>query len=215
MNTINTPYFNGYRVLSDNGPLSENGLLANEEVLSKFMTQYNRVVALRFELKFPVGYVGRTDIISKFLDSLRWKINNDLIEKSQTRQRCVQSEVGHVWAYELSSQDGWHYHVVLFLNYDVYAGFGKLYSHNTNMFGRIFTSWASAMGLNLKNEEENKLARGLVHIPENAVYKIFKNSPTLLDDIHLLLTRLSYFTKLATKPYGKSRGNRYFGTSRR
>lgn len=215
MNRVDTPYFNGYQVQSAKGPLSESGLLAIEQVLNKFLTKYNRVVALRFELKFSVSYEGRTDIISKFFDSLRWKIRSDLDKKSMNRKRNVHSDIGYAWAYELSSQHGWHYHVVLFLNYDVYAGFGKLYSTNTNMYGRIYTSWASAMGLNLNNEEDQKLIKGLVHIPENAVYRLIKSSPTYVDDIHSLLKRLSYFTKLATKPYGKNVGNRYFGTSKR
>jgi hypothetical protein len=77
------------------------------------------------------------------------------------------------------------------------------------MYNRILFSWASALGFSVDG------AMGLVHIPENPVYKLDRSSVTINEDIHSVLYRLSYLAKLKTKPYGISSGGRFFGTSSR
>jgi hypothetical protein len=209
MNIIDSPNFNGYPVLSQHGVLVENILIGNEEVLAQAFRNHNRVVVMRFELKFPKGYQGSTEIISKFFDSFRYKLKNDLVKKTESRGRTVHSEIGYVWVKELSASHGWHYHVAIFLNYDVYNYFGIINSSNMNMYNRILYSWASALGYSVDN------ARGLVHIPEKPVYKLDRNSITINEDIHSVLYRLSYLAKLKTKPYNTGSRVRFFGTSRR
>jgi len=208
MNLINTPSFNGYPVLSKQGPLIENILIGNEDVLSRILELHNRVSVMRFELKFPVGYFGSAEVISKLFDSLRFKLKNDLAKKTSSRSRTIHSEIGYVWVKELSSQHGWHYHVALFLNYDVYNCFGSINSENTNMYNRILHSWAGVLNLSAID------ARGLVHIAETGVRKLERNIVNKTE-LHEVLHWLSYLAKLKTKPYGEVPRKRFYGTSQR
>ena len=209
VNLVNSPLYNGYSVLSKDGPLVENILRGNELVLSRVQTNHNRIAVMRFELKFPARFTGNTEIISKFFDSLRYRIRNDLLKKTEARGRSISSEIGYVWVKELSGRHGWHYHVALMLNYDVYNCFGVINSENPNMYNRILYAWAGALGYPVND------TRGLVHIPENPVYKLDRNISSLYEDTHEVLYRLSYLAKLKTKPYGVGYGMRFFGTSMR
>ncbi len=209
MNVISSSNFNGYPVLSQHGVLLENILIGNEEVLAQAFKNHNRIAVMRFELKFPVGYMGCTEVISKFFDSLRYRLKNDLVKKTESRGRTVQSDIGYVWVKELSGSHGWHYHVALLLNYDVYNCFGLINGNNINMFNRILFSWAGAIGYSVND------ARGLVHIPQNPVYKLDRCSLTINEDIHAVLYRLSYLAKLKTKPYKTGSRRRFYGTSKR
>jgi hypothetical protein len=209
MNVISSSNFNGYPVLSMRGGLVENMLIGNEEVLVKALSSHKRVAVMRFELKFPLGYTGCTDIISKFFDSLRYRVKNDLANKTEIRGRVIYSDIGYVWVKEFSSSHGWHYHVALFLNYDVYNCFGLINGDNMNMYNRILFAWAGALGCSVDE------ARGLVHIPENAVYKLDRSSLSVNEDIHAVLYRLSYLAKLKTKPYKTGSSIRFYGTSKR
>lgn len=209
MNVISSSNFNGYPVLSQHGVLVENILIGNEEVLAQAFKSHNRIAVMRFELKFPVGYIGCTEVISKFFDSLRYRLKNDLVKKTESRGRTVQSDIGYVWVKELSGSHGWHYHVALLLNYDVYNCFGLINGNNINMFNRILFAWAGAIGYSVND------ARGLVHIPQNPVYKLDRCSLTANEDIQAVLYRLSYLAKLKTKPYKTGSRKRFYGTSKR
>lgn len=209
MNVISSSNFNGYPVLSQHGVLVENILIGNEEVLAQTFKKHNRIAVMRFELKFPAGYMGCTEVISKFFDSLRYRLKNDLIKKTENRGRTVQSDIGYVWVKELSGSHGWHYHLALFLNYDVYNCFGLINGSNINMFNRILFAWAGAIGNSVDD------TRGLVHIPQNPVYKLDRCSLAINEDIHAVLYRLSYLAKLKTKPYMTGSRMRFYGTSKR
>lgn len=209
MKLINSPSFNGYPVMSEHGALVENILIGNDQILSQALHSHTRSAVMRFELKFPKGYSGDTEVISKFFDALRYRLRDDLVRKTESRGRTIHSDMGYVWVKELSGAHGWHYHVALFVNYDVYNSFGVINSENVNTYNRILASWASAMGSKVD------AAIGLVHIPKDPVYKLWHGSETLIDDIHTILYRLSYLAKLETKPYGDGLGRRFFGTSRR
>lgn len=209
MNLYNNPYFNGYPVQHHHGDLIQDILIANDEVLSQVISTHKRVAVFRFELKFPIHYKGNLNVTSAFFDSLRSRLKNDLMIKSLKRDRDIDSEIGYVWVRELSSNLGWHYHVVLFLNYDVYNCFGLIKSKNNNIYNRILNSWATALGLTLIE------ASGLVHIDNNRVVKLDAKSIDYVDMIHAVLYRLSYLAKLKTKPYSLNSGVRLYGTSTR
>lgn len=209
MNLIRTAEFNGYPVLSKGGELIEYILKGNEEVVYQALNNHSRVVVMRFELKFPVGYMGSTEVISKFFDALRYRINSDLAKKTESRCRTVNSQIGYVWVKELSGNHGWHYHVALLLNYDVYNCFGIINSTNENMYNRILASWASAIGY-LSDD-----IKGMVHIPNNPTYKLERNSEHIQLNVHAVFHRLSYLAKLKTKPYQSGVRTRFYGTSQR
>lgn len=209
MKLINSPSFNGYPVLSKHGALVENILTGNEQVLVRMLNIHNRVAVMRCELKFPAGFADNTEVISKAFDSIRYRINSDLRRKADSRGRVINSDIGYIWVKEKSGNQGWHYHVALFLNYDVYNCFGLINSSNMNMYNRVLLSWASALGLHPDD------AKGLVHIPNNPIYKLDCNSVSINEDMHDVLYRLSYLAKVHTKPYGEGYGIRFFGTSQR
>ena len=207
MNLINEEMFNGYAVIHQHGPLIEHILLGNEKVLIKAINCHNRLAVMRFELKFPRFYMGDVEVISKFINSLRWRINNDLSNKTANKGRNVKSNIGYIWVKECSANGGWHYHVALILNRDVYNTFGLITSDNANMYNRIFESWASA--LNFTQQE----AAGLVELSPNPVHHLDKRADTFAKDINEVIFRLSYFAKLKTKPYGEGVKRRFYGTS--
>lgn len=206
---INDKEFNGYPVIHQHGPLVQDILIAIELMMAKSFCEHNRLAVFRFELKFPKDYAGPTEVISKFTDSFRFRIQRDLFNKSKIRGRTIYSTINYVWVKELSGSEGWHYHLALVLNFDVYNCFGRIGSKNNNIYNRILASWASA----LKCSENDAL--GLIHLPKNAVYKLDKNAFDLHEDIKAVMFRLSYLAKLKTKPYGSNIRRRFYGTSRR
>ncbi|CAM4356446.1 inovirus Gp2 family protein [Vibrio agarivorans] len=206
---INDKEFNGYPVIHQHGPLVQDILIAIELMMAKSFCEHKRLAVFRFELKFPGDYIGTAEVISKFIDSLRFRTQRDLSKKSKSRGRAIYSVINYLWVKELSGSEGWHYHFVLVLNYDVYNCFGKIGSKNNNMYKRILASWASAI------ECSENDALGLVHLPKNSVYKLDKNSLTFGEDINAVLFRLSYLAKLKTKPYGSNTRRRFYGTSKR
>ncbi|SBT11948.1 inovirus Gp2 family protein [Vibrio celticus] len=209
MKLIESNFFNGYRVIRKYGPLIHRILMANELMIVKSLSDHNRLLVMRFELKFPTGYSGPTDIISKFFDSLRFKIQYDLKRKSKNRNRSINCCINYVWVKELSGNEGWHYHVALVLNYNVYRAFGKVDSRRNNTFNRISEAWASAIKCSVND------VKGLVHIPnKNSTYQLNKSSPSFHETFNDVMFRLSYFAKLKTKPYGGNTRVRFYGTSK-
>uniref|UniRef100_UPI00331B8314 YagK/YfjJ domain-containing protein n=1 Tax=Shewanella sp. TB7-MNA-CIBAN-0143 TaxID=3140465 RepID=UPI00331B8314 len=96
VNLVRSAEFNGYPVLSKGGELIEYILKGNEQIVYQSLHNHSRVVVMRFELKFPVGYMGSTEVISKFFDSLRYRINSDLAKKTEIRCRTINSQIGYV-----------------------------------------------------------------------------------------------------------------------
>jgi len=200
--------FNGYPVQVKYQPLMVNNLLIHECVVMKAMSHHKRTCALRFELKLPANYLTTGNrIISKFFDSLNVRIKSDLLKKNQRTEKNYKCKLSYLWVCELSSSMNWHFHVMIFLNHDVYNCFGSLKATEGNMFSRIKSAWASALGL--KFEE----LAGLVHIPDNAIYKLDSNSDNYLQQLDNVLYRLSYFAKTHTKPFGQGSNSRFFGYS--
>lgn len=200
--------YNGYPVQVKYQPLMVNNLLIHERVLMKALSDHKRTCALRFELNFPKNYLlVYSRFISKFFDSLRVRIKLDLASKNRRSGRNDKCYLFYIWVYELSSKGEWHFHVVIFLNHDIYNCFGSLKATEGNMFSRIRASWASAINLSFDG------VSGLIHIPKNAVYKINVNSEDYEQQVHDVLYRLSYFAKVQTKPFGEGGSNRFFGYS--
>lgn len=89
-----------------------------------------------------------------------------------------------------------HYHLLIQLNRDAYHVVGKLRSRRVNNISRI-EAWVSALGLSVEQMD------GLVNIPENATYWIYRSVPgDEVDERPELFCRASYLCKMATKSYG-------------
>ncbi|AAZ27404.1 inovirus Gp2 family protein [Colwellia psychrerythraea] len=207
--TLHTePYFNGYPIQDKYQPLIVNNLLVHEKVLMKALSHHKRTSAFRFELKFPRNkqYIVN-HAISKFFDSLRVRIKSDIANKNKRLDKKYECKLSYVWVCEYSTSINWHFHVVIFLNRDVYNCFGRLKANEGNMYSRIRAAWASAIGVSFD------AALGLVHLPDNDVYDVNTNADNYEQQLEDILYRLSYFAKVQTKPYGQGGDNRFFGYS--
>lgn len=201
-----SPHFNGYPIQQSYSPLIKEYLIKNERVLAKAVRNHKRTSVFRFELKLPVTQVFNTDsLMPRFFDALRGRIKNDVLMKSSAQKRNVDCKLSYVWVCEHSSGMSKHYHVIIFLNNDVYNCFGRFDAVKGNMYSRIKASWASAVGIGF-NESS-----GLVHIPQNPIYKVDSNSTNIVEQYQDVLYRMSYFAKAATKPFGE--GIRLIGYS--
>lgn len=200
--------FNGYPVQNKYQPLMESNLQINELVLMKALSYHKRTCALRFDLKLPLNCSHREDkLISKFFDSLRARIKTDIGNKNIGGGRNKKCTLSYLWVNEVSRSLSSHFHVVIFLNLDIYNCFGSLTTTKGNMFSRIKAAWASALGLAFEE------ASGLIHVPDNAIYKININADNYVQQVQNILYRLSYFAKVQTKPFGEGSYNRFLGYS--
>lgn len=201
--------FRGLPVQTDHGPLVADYLDALYFVLQKSLAAHRRVCAFRFDLRFPIGMEAWDDIIrnalmTRFMESLKAKIRHDRQRAKERRDYAHDTDVRYVWAREVGLLDGRvHYHVAVLVNGDAYFALGKLNSDRQNMASRIQAAWASALGLPLER------TMGLVHFPDNAVYRFDQCSPLEVADF---FHRASYLCKANTKQFGL--GHHGFGTSR-
>jgi len=200
-------HFNGYPVQVKCQPLMASNLVVHEQVLNKALFHHKRTCALRFELKLPYNRALDNRTISKFFDALRVRIKFDLAKKNKRTGRDDRCKLSYIWVCERSSSMGWHFHVIIFVNNDIYNCFGSISAIKGNMFTRIKASWASALGVGFND------VSGLIHIPKNPVYKVNVNDSNYKQQVNDVLYRLSYFAKVETKPFGTGSGHRFLGHS--
>lgn len=203
--------FESLPVMLDKGPFIREYLSDLKHTIELAMAEYPRVLAFRVDLRLPRGielpdYAYTNQVISRFFESFTKKIHYHQ-EKVHERGYARGCKVRYVWSREIPQGARPHYHVLILLNRDAYYTVGRLCSEKVNMISRMEESWAGALGLPLKE------ARGLVHIPENAEYRVDRNIRRGdVDELPELFCRASYLCKKATKSFGgRQRG---FGTSR-
>lgn len=221
LNNIN--HWNNLPVQKECGPLVAGYLERILDTLDAALNEYPRICAIRFDLRFPLGYWNPdTSVISRFMESLNAKLRADALRKERSGVRTHPCRLRYVWVKERNSSINWHYHVCIFLNRDAYFTLGKFQSDcksdiagtsvndehiaASNMASRIRDAWVSALGVSLSN------VVGLVHFPENPVYRINSNATTAIMNRDKLFYRLSYFAKVETKHYGDHSNS--FGCSR-
>lgn len=201
-------YFNGYSVQDKYQPLMVSNLLVHEQVVMNALSHHKRTCCMRLELKFPRNSNLMSNyIISKFFDSLRVRLKLDLINKNNRTGKNHKCKLSYIWVCEQSKSQGWHFHVMIFVNNDVYNCLGSIKATNGNMFSRIRAAWASAIGLSFDD------ASGLIHVPNNPIYKVNSSANNFKQELNDVLYRLSYFAKVETKPYGQRNGYRLLGYS--
>jgi hypothetical protein len=200
---------NQYQGLKIHSPLSE----SNTTYLSQLKTlvdnstvESTRVMAFRFDLRFPDGYKGESaQVITKFFESLKAQIKAKDAKTLKEGKRVYPSRLKYAWVRENDGSTTDHFHVVITLNKDAFSVLGKFDSPQMNTAQRIKKAWKSA--LSCKEESTN----GLVHFPQSGVYILNKNDENYDGTYQLLYYRISYFAKNRTKVYGT--GKRSFGCS--
>ncbi|HCE7942319.1 inovirus Gp2 family protein [Pseudomonas aeruginosa] len=202
--------FQGLPVMAEKGPFIEQYLSRLHSTIERSLKQYARVFAFRVDLRLPLSielpdYVYTNEVISRFLESFKAKIEHDR-QRARTRYLYAHdSKVRYVWAREESRGERPHYHLLILLNGDAYFTVGRKTSSEQNIFHRLQEAWASALGLSVGE------VSGLVEIPRAAGYLVSRaagDQGELADLFH----RASYLCKAATKSYGD--GQHGFGCSR-
>lgn len=195
-----------------------------QQTLIHACAEYARLSVMRFDLRFPQSFACRdSQAISRFVESLRAKILADQQRKQAQGKRIYPCTLRYVWVKEQADSEACHYHMAIILNRDAYFTLGNYTAaacsadpdmpvdHSQeppeNMAGRIVSAWASALDLTIEQ------AVGLVHFPENPVYRVDRKAEAFAEQYHDVFKRLSYFAKAETKQYGDR--SRHFGYSLR
>lgn len=212
------PYWNGYPVYTQRGPLIANYLQRIAETFSKALNDYPRLTGFRFDLHPPAGIDSlNNEAISRFMASLNAQLEADYLRKVREGKRAYPCRLRYVWAREYGESGRVHYHVLILVNRDAYFTLGNyrteaelntmgLEDRTTNMADRLTNAWASALGLSPFQ------AAGLVHFPNNPVYAMNANAEDFQQQLAELFYRVSYFAKADTKQYGTNANA--FGSSR-
>lgn len=198
---INT--FQGMRVQTGHGELDEKYLIKIDETIKLALNAYPRTSAMRVDLRYPKGYtVVENNHISKFIASFKAIIRADLNKKKRGK-----STPRFIWVKEQDSSNHPHYHIVVFLNGNIYSNLGYFTAKEGNTAARIRQAWASALGVHIIDID------GAVYFTDNATYTLNKTDSNYKAQYDDLFYRLSYFAKKATKHYGN--GSKNFGSSRK
>ncbi|WP_193075982.1 inovirus Gp2 family protein [Pseudomonas sp. FME51] len=202
--------FEGLPVMVDKGPFIEQYLSRLKRTIELALDEYPRLLAFRADLRLPTGidlpdYAYTNEVISRFFDSFIAKTRHNRCRARERNKYAHDSKVRYVWAREVGQRERPHYHLLILLNRDAFFTLGKLDSTADNMISRMQEAWARALGVPVEH------VQGLVHIPDNPVYRIDIH-PEKADRLPELFYRASYLCKSATKCYGN--GHWGFGTSR-
>lgn len=207
--TINT---NAY------GTLNKKHVARIKDTFDNAFEVYSRVLLLRVDLRMPdidsSMYSDDASVITRFMSSLKSKIEADLTRKQKAGKRIYTCNLITVWCREFGKNDKKHYHVALWLNKDVYAYPGSYKSvdgkYNHNLAYMIMSAWVSALKIQDPiNSSQHYFP--LVHFPKNCYYHINKNSPNFYEELNKAIERVIYLAKDYSKD--NSDGKRNFGCS--
>ena len=174
----------------------------------KAIEAHPRTIVIRCDLRFSyqIDCLSENDpnVITKFFSSLKAKIEADLKRRNKAWSRNHSCKLNYVWVREYGDQNGRkHYHVLLYLNNDVYQALGNYEAISGCLAAMIKQAWCSATGLT--HEDFNNL----VHFSKT--FYINKNKPHYEYQIKLVTDSADYLAKDATKKYGD--GQRSIGSS--
>lgn len=200
--------FKGLPIQREKGPFIREYLWRLYDTMWSALDQYSRVFAFRVDLRLPTSgmlpsYAFTNEVIGRFLESFKAKIKHNRRMAKRTNPYAHGCEVRYVWGRELGEEGRPHYHLVILLNRDAFHTLGRFTSERSNMFNRLEEAWASALRLS------REAVVGLVHIPENPVYRLSRADEEGQADFFY---RASYLCKAATKTYGDRQHG--FGASR-
>lgn len=182
--------------MNTHGPLYTDYLEKLHSVMCTSLEAHPRTSAFRFDLRLPADYpIAKIDrLIDRFIASLKSQITHSRSKALKLNKYAHKTDIRYVWAREHGQEGRAHYHFVLFLNHDAINSFGHFEEGRSNLYNRIVKAWCAALGLDSFSN-----TCGLVHVPDNAIYKISSHDTTSQDN---LFHRASYLAKTATKKEG-------------
>ena len=209
LHTYNLSHFQGLPILIERGPFILEYLEKLYLTIKRALNQYPRLFAVRFDLRYLDSFFDSLDahgsaVIERFVESLRAKIKHDRKRAAQRSARIHSTSIRYACGKEYGTEGKPHYHCLLLLNLDAYHTLGNFTSDQENLYCRIQSAWASALGINWNQ------SLGLVHIPDNPIYCVRRdNQYFILDE---LFRRASYLCKIETKKLANQEHS--FGCSR-
>ncbi|KFC97401.1 inovirus Gp2 family protein [Leminorella grimontii] len=175
------------------------------DVLDFAFDDHPRTLAVRVDLRLSPDWVQEDsicctpnlskDLLTRFICSLKAKIRHyrkQLLKAGKRAHRCT---LRYFWVREINTETYPHYHVVLFLNKDLFRGLGDAHGPQS-LWEMIQAAWLSA--LNLREYDEY---RSLVHFPERGVYALDRNHSEFPEQLKTLVFRISYLAKEYSKVY--------------
>lgn len=187
------------------------------ETIDKALADYPRVMAVRFDLRFPdeedrvdcpTRYYDAPDVISNFIASVKSQIEEDIKRKRKAGKTSLTCKVRFVWVRELN-QDATkhHYHVLLLLNKDAYSWPGKRQTEPSFKFSSIYQIVIDAWIRAIKRDDHEKKHHGLIHLPVRGFYSLNRNKPDFETDYEALTERAMYLAKEFSKDHSDGRRN--------
>ncbi len=179
----------------------------NFNTILKALEAHPRLMVIRCDLRFPwVDNQSETDsgVITRFFASLKAKINADLKRKERAWRRTLSCVLNYVWVREYGDVNGRkHYHVLLFVNKDIYHSLGDYLATSGNLSAMIKQAWCSATRLNHPD------FLSLVQL--GRTFYLDRNSADISFQVQEVVECASYLAKNVTKRYGD--GERSIGCS--
>lgn len=179
----------------------------NFNTIIKAVSTYPRLMALRFDLRFPLvdtSVESDSRVITRFIASLKAKIRADLRRKEKAWNRKLSCELNYVWVREYGGENGRkHYHLLIFLNKDIYYSLGDYRARTGNLCAMIKQAWCSATRLTHPD------FFSLVNF--GRVFYLDRNSAEIGWQINQVAECANYLAKNVTKRYGD--GERSIGSS--
>ncbi|KFK66598.1 hypothetical protein JS85_25260, partial [Vibrio vulnificus] len=126
-----------------------------ESTVRKSLKDYNRVYAVRDDLRLPslgdeTDFLMREEIVNnrfdqkniikRFIESLKAKIESQDKAKKRRGKRNYFSKVRYVWSRERVTSENDHYHVVLLFNKDKFFKLGA-YDCSGSLSNIIMCAW--------------------------------------------------------------------------
>ena len=165
------PFYQGhygqYQVVTfQDKPLITNHLERLETLLHRVTQLYNRTLAIRIDLRFPMHYqlTQEVDQSNEVMTRFFRYLNTEL----QSAGTKYSTQLHYAWAREKHNSTKPHYHLLILLNGDAFNSLGDMhcsasgYYDKGNLYHRIVRSWAKAI-------QSFDQMSGLVHVPQDHV----------------------------------------------
>jgi hypothetical protein len=200
------------------GLLDDNYLEKIRRTIEHAINEHPRTFAVRVDLRLPnLEYFialdidtpnpysfNNTNVISRFIDSLKAHIKADLNRKARQEKRVHRCSPRIIWCKERDTSINEHFHLLVLLNKDTYHRLG-CYGVTGSLASMLVDAWASALGCDYED------AQRLVHFPENSGYYVHRHHDEFEQEFCDVFYRTSYLAKINTKEYGNK--ERSFGCS--